>query len=44
MFEDEGIIFNVVTVTFGKGTQKQRKRARNKKKPSQLAGEKDKIC
>ena len=32
MFEDEGIISNVFAGTVGKETQKQRKRARNKKK------------
>ena len=32
MFEDEGIIFSDVTATVDKGTQKQRKGVRNKKK------------
>ena len=43
MFEDEEINYKVVTGTVGKGTQKQRKRAKNKKTPSQLFGEQDKL-
>ena len=40
MFEDERIISNVVIGIVGKGTQKQRKRTRDKKKSSQLARKK----
>ena len=44
MSENEGIISNVVFSTGSKGTQKQRKKTRNKKKPSQLAGKKTSIA